>query len=37
MDFKFGNDYAAKALAREAEELLWPIEEEEEDDEEETA
>jgi hypothetical protein len=34
MDFKFGNDYAAKALAREAEELLWPIEEEEDDEEE---
>jgi hypothetical protein len=38
MDFKFGNDYAAKALAREAEELLWPLEEEdEEEDEEEEA
>jgi hypothetical protein len=37
MDFKFGNDYAAKALAREAEELLWPYEEEEEEDEEEEA
>ena len=35
MDFKFGNDYAAKALAREAEELLWPIKEEEEEDDEE--
>ena len=37
MDFKFGNSYAAKSLAREAEEILWPLEEEEEteDDEEE--
>ena len=34
--FKFGNSYAAKSLAREAEDILWPIEEEEtEDDEEE--
>jgi hypothetical protein len=35
MDFKFGNDYAAKSLAREAEDLLWPYEEEDEDEEEE--
>ena len=36
MDFKFGNSHAARALAREAEEILWPLEEEEtEDDEEE--
>jgi len=34
MDFKFGNDYAAKALAREAEDLLWPIDEEEDEEEE---
>ena len=37
MDFKFGNLHAARNLAREAEDILWPIEEEEEDDEEETA
>ena len=36
MDFKFGNSHAARGLAREAEDILWPIEEEEtEDDEEE--
>ena len=35
MDFKFGNQFAAKALAREAEYLLWPLEEEEDEDEEE--
>ena len=35
MDFKFGNSHAARALARDAEEILWPIEEEETDDEEE--
>jgi hypothetical protein len=29
MDFKFGNDYAAKSLCREAEDMLWPYEEEE--------
>jgi len=35
MDFKFGNDYAARAITREAEEILWPYETEddEEDDE----
>ena len=35
MDFKFGNDYAAKSLCREAEDMLWPYEpdEDEEDDE----
>lgn len=37
MDFKFGNSHAARNLAREAEDILWPLEEEEEDDEEETA
>ena len=39
MDFKFGNSHAARNLAREAEDILWPMEEEEEeeDDEEETA
>ena len=31
MDFKFGNDYAARALCREADEILWPIEEEDEE------
>jgi hypothetical protein len=31
MDFKFGNDYAAKSLCREAEDMLWPYEEEEEE------
>jgi len=37
MDFKFGNSHAARNLAREAEDILWPLEdeEEEEDDEEE--
>jgi hypothetical protein len=35
MDFQFGNQFAAKALAREAEDLLWPYEEEDEDEEEE--
>lgn len=37
MDFKFGNSHAARNLAREAEDILWPMEEEEEeeDDEEE--
>lgn len=35
MDFKFGNSHAARALARDAEEILWPIEEEETDEEEE--
>lgn len=35
MDFKFGNLHAAKSLARDAEEILWPIEEEETIDEEE--
>ena len=33
MDFKFGNDYAAKSLCREAEDMLWPYEEEEEEEE----
>ena len=35
MDLKFGNDYAARALCREADEILWPYETEddEEDDE----
>ena len=37
MDFKFGNDYAARALCREADDILWPIEEDETDDEEEEA
>ena len=38
MDFKFGNSHAARNLAREAEDILWPLEEEEEDvEEEETA
>jgi hypothetical protein len=34
MDFKYGNDYAARALCREADEILWPYETEddEEDD-----
>lgn len=36
MDFKYGNDYAARALCREADEILWPYETEddEEDDDE---
>ena len=33
MDFKFGNDYAAKSLCREAEDMLWPYKEEEEEEE----
>jgi acyl-CoA reductase-like NAD-dependent aldehyde dehydrogenase len=35
MEFKFGNDYAARAITREAEDILWPYEpdEDEEDDE----
>jgi hypothetical protein len=35
MDFKFGNDYAARALVREADEILWPLEDEDEEEEEE--
>ena len=35
MDFKFGNQFATKALAREAEDLLWPLEEEEDEEEDE--
>ena len=34
MDFKFGNSYAARALARDAEEILWPIEADDEEEEE---
>lgn len=34
MDFKFGNSHAARALARDAEEILWPIEEETDEEEE---
>jgi hypothetical protein len=34
-EFKFGNDYAAKSLANDASEILWPFEDEEEEDEEE--
>jgi hypothetical protein len=26
MDLKFGNEYAAKAIAQECEDLLWPCE-----------
>ena len=33
MDFKYGNDYAARALCREADEILWPYETEDEDEE----
>jgi hypothetical protein len=33
MDFKYGNDYAARALCREADEILWPYDDEEDDDE----
>jgi len=35
MDFKFGNSHAVRAIAREAEEILWPTEEEETEDEQE--
>jgi hypothetical protein len=31
MDFKFGNDYACRALTREAEDMLWPLEDEDEE------
>jgi hypothetical protein len=34
MDFKFGNDYAARAITREADEILWPYEEEDDEEEE---
>jgi acyl-CoA reductase-like NAD-dependent aldehyde dehydrogenase len=34
MDIKFGNDYAARAITREAEDMLWPYEEEDEEDDE---
>jgi len=34
MDLKFGNDYAAKSLCREAEDMLWPYDPDEEDDDE---
>jgi hypothetical protein len=34
MDFKFGNSHAARALARDAEEILWPIEADDEEEEE---
>ena len=34
-DFKFGNDYAARALVREADEILWPLEDEDEEEEQE--
>lgn len=34
MDFKFGNSHAAKSLARDAEEILWPIEADDEEEEE---
>jgi hypothetical protein len=37
MDFKYGNDYAARALVREADEILWPLEDEDEEEEEEEA
>ena len=31
MDLKFGNDYAARALCREADEILWPYETEDDE------
>ena len=31
MDFKFVHDYAARAITREAEDMLWPYEEEDEE------
>jgi hypothetical protein len=34
MDFKYGNDYAARALCREADEILWPYETEDDEEEE---
>jgi len=34
MDIKYGNDYAAKSLCREAEDMLWPYDPDEEDDDE---
>jgi hypothetical protein len=35
MDFKFGNDYAARAITREAEDILWPYEPDEDEEDEE--
>jgi hypothetical protein len=35
MEVKFGNEYAIRQLARDADEILWPIEEDEEEEEEE--
>lgn len=37
MDFKYGNDYAARALCREADDILWPYETENDEEEEEEA
>jgi hypothetical protein len=35
MDFKFGNDYAAKSLCREADDILWLYETEDDEEDEE--
>jgi hypothetical protein len=35
MEIKFGNEYAIRQLARDADEILWPVEEDEEEEEEE--
>ena len=35
MDLKFGNDYAARAITREAEDILWPYEPDEDEEDEE--
>jgi hypothetical protein len=35
MDIKYGNDYAAKSLCREAEDMLWPYEPDEDEEDEE--
>ncbi len=35
METKWGNDYATRTLARDADEILWPCEDEDEEDEEE--
>jgi hypothetical protein len=33
MDIKFGNEYALQSLARDAEEILWPVDEDEDEEE----
>jgi hypothetical protein len=33
MEIKFGNEYAVRQLARDADEILWPVEEDEDEEE----